>query len=71
MEYVVTLAVTITQLDAGDGSQKTVLRTVSTVHPKGLPVAKEAYDHFISGIKGCPYTEEDRTETRKQHEGSS
>ena len=70
MDYVVTLAVTITQLE-DTGAQKTVLRTVSTVHPRGLAAAKEAYDHFTTAIKGCPYTEEDRTETRKQHEGES
>jgi hypothetical protein len=70
MEYVVTLAVTITQLDPVEDSQKTVLRKVSTAHFKGVAAAKSAYDIFLSEIKGCAHTEEDSTETTKRHEGS-
>ena len=69
MEYVVTLAVTITELDPVNDAQKTVLRKVSTVHHRGLKSAKEAYDFFVSGIRGCLYTEEDSTETTRRHNG--
>jgi hypothetical protein len=70
VDYVVTLAVTITQLDGAEDAQKTVLRKVSTAHFKGVAAAKSAYDLFISEIRGCAHTEEDSTETTKRHEGS-
>ena len=43
-DYVVTLAVTITQINGADGVQKTVLRKVSTVEMAGIAAAKAAYD---------------------------
>jgi hypothetical protein len=70
VEYVVTLAVTITQISPLEGTQKTVLRKVSTAHFKGVAAAKSAYDTFLSEIKGCAHTEEDSTETTKRHEGA-
>ena len=71
MQYVVTLAVTITQLDPGEDTQKTVLRKVSTGHFKGVAAAKSAYDSFVTSLASCAYTEEDSTETTKRHAGSA
>lgn len=66
-DYVVTLAVTITQINGADGVQKTVLRKVSTVEMAGIAAAKAAYDLFLSDIKGCAYTEDDTTQTSTSH----
>jgi hypothetical protein len=67
IDYVVTLAVTITQIDASEGVQKTVLRKVSTGAMAGVSAAKTAYDSFLSDLKGCAYTEDDTTQTSTSH----
>jgi|HubBroStandDraft_3_1064219.scaffolds.fasta_scaffold135830_2 hypothetical protein len=67
MEYVVTLAVTITQISPLEGTQKTVLRKVSTCELVGVSAAKAAYDAFVSEIKGAAYTEDDTTQTTVSH----
>jgi hypothetical protein len=67
MDYVVTLAVTITQIDPLEGSQKTVLRKVTTGAHQGVAAAKAAYDAFISDLRGCTYTEDDTTQTTTSH----
>jgi hypothetical protein len=67
IDYVVTLAVTITQIDVSEGSQKTVLRKVSTGAIAGVAAAKAAYDSFLSDLSGSVYTEDDTTQTTTSH----
>jgi hypothetical protein len=65
MEYVVTLSVTITQLQPDE--QNTLLRKISTGDYRGVAAAKHAYDAFLSELAGCLYTEDDSKQTTKTH----